>query len=194
MMKKIVLLMLVLSLGLAGMTQAAVIDFESFADLTVVSGTGVFTDLTFSKGTNKIYTHDGIPGPDFTGTKMARSIPFSTDESFRADFTISGVTSVSVVMGDYNADLDNLFLQAYNSSNVLLDSATFSLPSTTNGGPTLSVSSADIAYVIFGSTGTSNNSVFFDNFSYNVVPLPPTALLLGSGLLGLVGWRRFRKS
>lgn len=26
-----------------------------------------------------------------------------------------------------------------------------------------------------------------------VVPLPPTALLLGSGLLGLAGWRRFRK-
>jgi hypothetical protein len=26
------------------------------------------------------------------------------------------------------------------------------------------------------------------------VPLPPTMLLLGSGLLGLVGWRRFRKS
>jgi hypothetical protein len=26
------------------------------------------------------------------------------------------------------------------------------------------------------------------------VPLPPTVLLLGSGLLGLVGWRRFRKA
>jgi len=26
-----------------------------------------------------------------------------------------------------------------------------------------------------------------------VVPLPPTVILLGSGLLGLVGWRRFRK-
>lgn len=26
------------------------------------------------------------------------------------------------------------------------------------------------------------------------VPVPPTVLLLGSGLLGLVGWRRFRKS
>jgi hypothetical protein len=26
------------------------------------------------------------------------------------------------------------------------------------------------------------------------VPLPPSVLLLGSGLLGLAGWRRFKKS
>jgi hypothetical protein len=30
--------------------------------------------------------------------------------------------------------------------------------------------------------------------SIDVVPLPPTVLLLGSGLIGLAGWRRFRKS
>lgn len=30
-------------------------------------------------------------------------------------------------------------------------------------------------------------------FDSGVVPLPPGALLFGSGLLGLVGWRRFRK-
>jgi hypothetical protein len=28
---------------------------------------------------------------------------------------------------------------------------------------------------------------------YTPVPLPPSALLLGSGLLGLAGWRKFRK-
>jgi len=35
-----------------------------------------------------------------------------------------------------------------------------------------------------------------DNFYVGLaaVPVPPTVLLLGSGLLGLVGWRRFRKS
>jgi hypothetical protein len=34
----------------------------------------------------------------------------------------------------------------------------------------------------------------FKSGTINAVPLPPSALLLGSGLLGLVGWRRFRKS
>jgi hypothetical protein len=40
------------------------------------------------------------------------------------------------------------------------------------------------------------NHIVVDNISLNninLVPLPCTVLLLGSGLLGLVGWRRFRK-
>jgi hypothetical protein len=31
------------------------------------------------------------------------------------------------------------------------------------------------------------------NFEITTIPLPPTVWLLGSGLLGLAGWRRFRK-
>jgi hypothetical protein len=34
----------------------------------------------------------------------------------------------------------------------------------------------------------------WQNGTANAVPLPPSALLLGSALLGLMGWRRFRKS
>ena len=34
---------------------------------------------------------------------------------------------------------------------------------------------------------------FGPNFATSAVPVPPTVLLLGSGLLGLVGLRRFRK-
>jgi len=41
----------------------------------------------------------------------------------------------------------------------------------------------------------TNNGGSFENGSpQQVVPVPGTLLLLGSGLLGLVGWRRFRKS
>jgi hypothetical protein len=32
-----------------------------------------------------------------------------------------------------------------------------------------------------------------DNLTYSAIPLPPSVLLLGSGLLGLLGLRRFRK-
>jgi len=37
------------------------------------------------------------------------------------------------------------------------------------------------------------SAVTLDDFRGNEVPISPSVLLFGSGLLGLVGWRRFRK-
>ena len=43
--------------------------------------------------------------------------------------------------------------------------------------------------------GIDYDQVYLDNIAVgSAVPIPPSLVLLGSGLLGLGGWRRFRKN
>jgi hypothetical protein len=95
-----------------------------------------------------------------------------------------------------------LYLIAYNSSNIQLSLYTFANPASSYAGHTLSVSSlaGDIAYVEFYGVGMSNNSVYWDNFTFNEntqqnapVPEPATMILLGTGIAGLAGLRRKKK-
>jgi len=46
----------------------------------------------------------------------------------------------------------------------------------------------------YGQPGYVSTDIAMNYVFYSDIPLPPSALLLGSGLLGLLGWRRFRKS
>ena len=159
-----------------------------------------FGDVVFTKGGSTIVNAFGDPGGAFSGPRNAKSDPFSTASPFRGDFNISGVNFVSVVLGDNGGDQDNLFLEAYGSSGLLLNTDQKVLGANTGSGFTLAVESnnSDISYVLFGSQG--DNSVAFDDFTYskdstdhNPLPEPSSILLLGTGLAGLAAWR-YKKS
>jgi choice-of-anchor C domain-containing protein len=52
----------------------------------------------------------------------------------------------------------------------------------------------DSAQLTFAALNNNAYGPALDNVAVEFVPLPPTALLLGSGLLGLWGWRRKKNS
>jgi hypothetical protein len=130
------------------------------------------------------------------GPNGTRSLISSTDEEpflaypFRADFDVPAWT-VSVDLGDFGDDADQLFLNAYNSSNVLIASAGQLLGAGVSGMVTLNVATAGIAYVTFGAVGDGGSSVYADNLSFDV-PEPASAAVLGLGVLGLAARRRLR--
>ncbi|MBI4949963.1 MAG: PEP-CTERM sorting domain-containing protein [Deltaproteobacteria bacterium] len=189
-------LMILLSIGVvsfAAQAEATLItyDFNSLAS-------GTYTEAAFN--TNFLgVAFDNTGGsnfeiqtvsldPDFSGQAVLNA-PYSTSGNSTIA-TLSSLTDyVSVTIGDYDADADNLYLYAYDSANALLDSAFFYNPASSYAGNTLIVStgSASIAWVEFYGVGVNNNSVYWDNFTFNdtsSVPEPSTMLLLGSGLVG----------
>ena len=125
----------------------------------------------------------------------------SPDNLFRADFSVAGVSSVSIGMGDgryYDPveDLDDLILEAYDRNDVLVARSSASITSFFDIYLPLQVSAPDIRYVRFGGIDENGlNTVYADNLSFTYdppiapVPLPATALLL-LGALGLLGMAR----
>lgn len=192
-----------ITIFLVNFTTAWAVTFN-FETPGIVSTPAFSTEVQFgqSSGGVNIVSQLGAPGPPFSPSRSARWDPMvqtTPDDPFRADFLIPGVNMVSVVMGDNGGDADPLFLNAFNAGGTLLDSASQTLAAGVFGGLILSVSASNIAYVEFGRTigqTGEGNSVLFDNFSFETmtastpIPEPSTALLIGTGLFGLI-YRQF---
>lgn len=194
-------------LVLAGASQAGLLDFESetpgFYDsyTTVVDGVSVeiTTDDPFSYGF-EVYENSA----NFPASWGNQSLsPFANEVNdfwFIMNFglaTDSVINSFSMEVGDFGGDTDVIELLAFDGDGLLVDSFGSAWSGNLGNGDsplTASVSGSGIVQVIFrgGSSGSSFNSVYYDNMNIDVVPEPATLSVLGLGALAL--FRKKRKS
>lgn len=94
-----------------------------------------------------------------------------------------GKTSLGTLLGEKYFDINSYF--TYEAINIGTWDGSDELTLTLTG-PSIGSHKCALVQMI-----ESGNSAYLN--VNNVVPLPPTVLLFGSSLLGLAGWRRFRK-
>jgi hypothetical protein len=168
------------------------IDFNGETQNNVASL--IYPGVTITSPGGTVFTSTFGTGPNGTRGVLGRADGLFAP--LRADFT-GPVNFVSVDIGDLGGDADNLFLRAFNASNVLLGSAAQLLPGGLSEMRTLSLAVGGIAYIEFGGVGLNGESnVYSDNLSFGTrggaVPEPASwaMLIAGFGLVGALQRRR----
>jgi hypothetical protein len=204
-MKKSLLLlwMMFIAVSFSSAAMATSIDQGGFGPSAVIydfsgdtPGDTIVTDgmLTVSNGSVDGNFWDGVTSPSYG------------DGGDVSVITLEFESSVSAVGMNFIANDNDITLSVYNSLNVLLDSYTIdwtTLPISTQGMTGfpygfigLDVGGSNISSAQID-TPLEGVELYIDNIIYQAaapVPEPATMLLLGSGLIGIAGFRRKIKS
>jgi len=196
-MKTMTAVLICLSVMLfGGMAQAVTVDFESIP-------IGVYSQLTFpdftlvyTGGVQQFDVLDASPGWPISGNALNSSFQNGyTSAPFLVTFNIGNVKSFQIGVGDYNADIDNSYLEVFDAGWNSLGKVYYQNPSWKNGGDLMTISSnTPIKYAKFWDEEPYAGAVFWDMLTYETsgpqVPEPLTILLLGAGLVGIAGLKR----
>lgn len=179
----------------------ATIDFESVALGTHSSLNLGDVTITYTGGNGNFEVVDATPGPPISGHALLSYIQNPGSAPFRADINIGGIDYFQIGVGDYNDDIDNTYLEVYDSSGNLLGSDYYQNPDTTYGGSYLSVYTAGtpIAYALFWDEEPFAGAVYWDNLTYGQrqggeVPEPGTMGLAASALAAVALLRKLRRN
>jgi hypothetical protein len=188
-MKSYFAIVFIWSIAMTSSAASVTIDFESFSAPESISAGTDLGGVSFNENLSvrRITTGDF---PPFITNYAVRLEPFGGSVS--GTFTAETVDFISVLAGDTGGDTDTVQLDAFDINGNLVSSDNF----TATAGQILSVSGAGITS--FALVNVEGGFVF-DNFTFNTekiapIPIPAAAWLLTSGLLGLVGVARRKKS
>jgi hypothetical protein len=144
----------------------------NFDDLLAGTEVKVYQGVRFSNSDGPVRVVEDYPGPAFSPPNVilpdgAREIGNKT----RARPPVL-VNAARVTLGDWDADEETIYLNAYDMNGNLLAADTDVLPETFIGGVNLGVQTDtnSIAYVEFyGTDPSGTNTVYFDNVCFRLL-------------------------